>query len=91
MYVTIMLHDMNSLKTPLQEELNGVRNNLERVPLTLLGELCAGQLVELASDAELEVADSRVTANPGGMSLEFQGVDSVGFLILRGRIPYRCG
>lgn len=36
-------------------ELDGVRNNLERVPLTLLGELCAGQLVELSSDAELEV------------------------------------
>mmetsp|Transcript_108562 Transcript_108562/g.324620 ORF Transcript_108562/g.324620 Transcript_108562/m.324620 type:complete len:723 (-) Transcript_108562:60-2228(-) len=38
-----------------KEELEGVRNNLDRVPLTLLGELCAGQLVELASDAELEV------------------------------------
>eukprot|EP00933_Yihiella_yeosuensis_P013997 TRINITY_DN12717_c0_g3_i1.p1 TRINITY_DN12717_c0_g3~~TRINITY_DN12717_c0_g3_i1.p1 ORF type:complete len:703 (+),score=187.29 TRINITY_DN12717_c0_g3_i1:79-2187(+) len=38
-----------------QEELEGVRSNLDRVPLTLLGELCAGQLVELASDAELEV------------------------------------
>mmetsp|Transcript_43686 Transcript_43686/g.100827 ORF Transcript_43686/g.100827 Transcript_43686/m.100827 type:complete len:637 (-) Transcript_43686:48-1958(-) len=38
-----------------KEELEGVRNNLDRVPLTLLGELCAGQLVELGSDAQLEV------------------------------------
>ncbi|CAE8647828.1 unnamed protein product, partial [Polarella glacialis] len=38
-----------------KEELDGVRNNLDRVPLTLFGELCAGQLVELASDAELGV------------------------------------
>lgn len=32
-----------------------MRNHLDQVPLTLLGELCAGQLVELASDAELGV------------------------------------
>mmetsp|Transcript_60421 Transcript_60421/g.112198 ORF Transcript_60421/g.112198 Transcript_60421/m.112198 type:complete len:623 (-) Transcript_60421:69-1937(-) len=38
-----------------KEELEGVRNNLDRVPLTLLGELCAGQLVQLGSDAQLEV------------------------------------
>lgn len=38
-----------------QEELEAVRNHLDQVPLTLLGELCAGQLVELASDAELGV------------------------------------
>mmetsp|Transcript_51608 Transcript_51608/g.122809 ORF Transcript_51608/g.122809 Transcript_51608/m.122809 type:complete len:620 (-) Transcript_51608:44-1903(-) len=38
-----------------KEELEGVRSNLDRVPLTLLGELCAGQLVELGSDAQLEV------------------------------------
>jgi len=38
-----------------KEELEGIRDNLDRVPLTLLGELCAGQLIELASDAELEV------------------------------------
>jgi len=38
-----------------KEELEGIRENLDRVPLTLLGELCAGQLIELASDAELEV------------------------------------
>eukprot|EP00929_Paragymnodinium_shiwhaense_P093486 TRINITY_DN53643_c1_g1_i1.p1 TRINITY_DN53643_c1_g1~~TRINITY_DN53643_c1_g1_i1.p1 ORF type:complete len:689 (-),score=117.65 TRINITY_DN53643_c1_g1_i1:47-2113(-) len=38
-----------------KEELDGVRSSLDRVPLTLLGELCAGQLVELASDAQLGV------------------------------------
>ena len=38
-----------------QDELEAVRNHLDQVPLTLLGELCAGQLVELASDAELGV------------------------------------
>eukprot|EP00929_Paragymnodinium_shiwhaense_P013757 TRINITY_DN121605_c0_g1_i1.p1 TRINITY_DN121605_c0_g1~~TRINITY_DN121605_c0_g1_i1.p1 ORF type:complete len:579 (-),score=75.87 TRINITY_DN121605_c0_g1_i1:101-1837(-) len=38
-----------------KEELDGVCGSLDRVPLTLLGELCAGQLVELASDAELGV------------------------------------
>mmetsp|Transcript_97120 Transcript_97120/g.172941 ORF Transcript_97120/g.172941 Transcript_97120/m.172941 type:complete len:614 (+) Transcript_97120:121-1962(+) len=38
-----------------KEELDGIRDNIDRVPLTLLGELCAGQLVELASDAQLEV------------------------------------
>lgn len=37
-----------------KEELDGLRSNLDRVPLTLLGELCAGQLIELASDAQLE-------------------------------------
>eukprot|EP00405_Crypthecodinium_cohnii_P043523 CAMPEP_0206588304 /NCGR_PEP_ID=MMETSP0325_2-20121206/38194_1 /ASSEMBLY_ACC=CAM_ASM_000347 /TAXON_ID=2866 /ORGANISM="Crypthecodinium cohnii, Strain Seligo" /LENGTH=759 /DNA_ID=CAMNT_0054096539 /DNA_START=177 /DNA_END=2453 /DNA_ORIENTATION=+ len=38
-----------------KEELQGVRDNLDKVPLTLLGELCAGQLVELGSDAQLGV------------------------------------
>jgi len=37
-----------------KEELEGIRENLDCVPLMLLGELCAGQLVALASDAELE-------------------------------------
>jgi len=37
-----------------EEELKGIREDLDRVPLTLFGELCAGQLIELASDAELE-------------------------------------
>lgn len=38
-----------------REELEGVRVNMEGLPLKLYGELCAGQLVELSSDAELEV------------------------------------
>lgn len=37
-----------------KEELEGVRNNHD-MPLTILGELCAGQLVPLVSDAELDV------------------------------------
>jgi len=38
-----------------KEELEGVSSKLDQVPLTLLGELCAGQLVELTSDAQLGV------------------------------------
>lgn len=53
-----------------KEELQGVRDNLERVPLTLLGELCAGQLVELASDAELEVFLATAESPRGPATIE---------------------
>lgn len=60
-----------------KEELDGVRNNLDTVPLTFLGELCAGQLVELASDAELRVFLD-TSESPGGpaiLEVRPQGAD----------------
>eukprot|EP00930_Biecheleria_cincta_P044654 TRINITY_DN3073_c0_g4_i1.p1 TRINITY_DN3073_c0_g4~~TRINITY_DN3073_c0_g4_i1.p1 ORF type:complete len:409 (+),score=99.17 TRINITY_DN3073_c0_g4_i1:148-1374(+) len=59
-----------------KEELQGVRENLDSVPLTLLGELCAGQLVELVSDAELEVflATSESPRGPATIEVRPKGV-----------------
>ncbi|CAJ1331340.1 unnamed protein product [Effrenium voratum] len=53
-----------------KEELDAVRNHLDQVPLTLLGELCAGQLVELASDAELRVFLSTAESPKGPAIIE---------------------
>lgn len=61
-----------------QEELEAVRNHLDQVPLTLLGELCAGQLVELASDAELGVFLATAESPKGPPIIEVRPRHSAG-------------
>jgi len=52
-----------------QDELDGVRHNLDSVPLQIHGELCAGQLVHLSNDAELEVFLKTASSNsPRGLA-----------------------
>lgn len=61
-----------------QDELEAVRNHLDQVPLTLLGELCAGQLVELASDAELGVFLATAESPKGPPIIEVRPRHSAG-------------
>merc|ERR1719265_2099386 len=61
-----------------KDELEGVHNKLDTVPLTLLGELCAGQLIPLSSDAELEVflASAESPNGPAIIEVRPRGADS---------------
>lgn len=53
-----------------REELQGVRENQDSVPLTLMGELCDGQLVELSTSSALEVFLATAESPEGPPTIE---------------------
>eukprot|EP00928_Gymnodinium_smaydae_P022760 TRINITY_DN19009_c0_g1_i1.p1 TRINITY_DN19009_c0_g1~~TRINITY_DN19009_c0_g1_i1.p1 ORF type:complete len:731 (-),score=158.66 TRINITY_DN19009_c0_g1_i1:84-2276(-) len=58
-----------------KEELDAIRSSRDAVPLTLLGELCAGQLVALDSDYQLGVFLSTAESPRGPATIEVRPSD----------------